>query len=261
MDDDPGMAGYSDGETLSVLLHAWRERLDPSLGMSQKEVARRAGVSDRWYRELVRGRVANFSSEFLDRLALALQLSPGERLVLYLHATGRSPELPAEMAPVEPVEVDSNLQRLLDSQFPHPAFVLDRAWNIVGRNDPLLEWFPWVAHEENLARWMFLYPDAREQLANWWDDWARPLLSQIRIALARDPECRILWRILQEILDNGDARAIWETREVMELADGAVRRLRLDHHRCQEVAIQTSEMMLTCRPGARFLVLMHEPVA
>ena len=112
----------SAGESLSELLRAWRRR--PLLrgrvpaaqqrraqGLSQQEVARLSGVSERWYRSLELGKPANFSADFLDGLASALQLSPVERHVLYLKAAGRPPAEPE--GDTEGV-MDEQLQHFLD---------------------------------------------------------------------------------------------------------------------------------------------------
>ncbi|MCX4751214.1 helix-turn-helix domain-containing protein [Kitasatospora sp. NBC_01287] len=115
-------------ESLGDLLRYWRGRLDPqripglvrdgrrSSGLSQKEVARLTGVSDRWYRELELGRQANFSADFLDRLAFTLRLSDAERGVLYLRATDRAPA-PRRSADARAIQaLDAPMQKLLDSQ-------------------------------------------------------------------------------------------------------------------------------------------------
>ena len=84
---------------LQRLMRAWRERLElrgaPSpnrpLRPTQDDLARLVGVSSTWYRSLERGIPANYSDEFLDRVADVLQLDAGDRQLLYLLAAGRLP--------------------------------------------------------------------------------------------------------------------------------------------------------------------------
>jgi transcriptional regulator with XRE-family HTH domain len=258
----------SAGESLSELLRVWRRR--PRLrasgsaavygrtpGLSQQEVAQLSGVSERWYRSLERGRPANFSADFLDGLAAALQLSPAERHVLYLKATGRPPALPETDAEGA---MDDLLQHFLDSQAPNPAYASDVAWNIVGTNDPLVDWFPWAPHGANLMRWALLRPEARQQLVNWRDDWARPYLGQIRYARARHPKHTALRELERDILAGSrEVRELWALGEVHEHGDGPVRRLRLPFHGGTEVSVSVVTMVPMRFRALRVVVLMQAP--
>lgn len=256
-------------DSLGSLLRYWRRRLDPhripglvregrrGSGLSQKEVARLTGVTDRWYRELELGRQANFSPEFLDRLALTLRLSDAERRVLHMRATGRAP-LPVRAADAEALRaLDGPMQQFLDGQLPNPAYLSDEAWNIFGHNQPQADWFPWIPYEPNLMRWAFLYPEAREQLVNWRDDWAGPFLAQVRYACLHSPASEALQQLKQDILaGNPEAREIWERNQVIEHPDGHRRRLRLPYHGDQEIAIHIMALAPLRSVNVRFIVLM-----
>lgn len=256
-------------ESLGDLLRCWRGRLDPqripglvrdgrrSPGLSQKEVARLTGVTDRWYRELELGRQANFSVDFLDRLAFTLRLSDAERRGLYLRATGREPA-PRGGADAKAIQaLDAPMQRFLDSQLPNPAYLSDEAWNIFGHNQPQADWFPWIPYEPNLMRWAFLYPEAREQLVNWREDWAGPFLAQIRFACLHHPESKPLQKLKRDVLaGNAEAREIWEKHEVVVHPDGHERRLRLPYHGDQEIAVHIMALAPLRSTSARFIVLM-----
>lgn len=273
MGDDLRSGGADNGqETLAVLLIRWRERLDPmsipglvSPGrrrkrrVSQAEVARMAGISERWYWELENGRQANFSSKSLDSLAHALRLSPAERLTLYLHVTGEPPAPHVEPASDADWATASVFQSLLDAQLPNAAYISDCAWNMLRYNRLVAQWFPWVSRESNLMRWVFLHQEAREQLVNWKDDWARPFLAQLRVASVRYSGHDQLQRLRSDILTgNEEAREIWEAREASEHSDGEIRRLRLPCHRGEEITVRLMGLIPMSDTRLRFTVLMRD---
>ncbi|MBP0456131.1 MmyB family transcriptional regulator [Streptomyces montanisoli] len=240
-----------DGESLPELLRSWRSRTSPRAipglavagrrgeGLTQRDVARLTGVSERWYGALERGNKADYSADFLDRLSSVLGLSRAERHALYMRAVGHPPALAAVPEAEAAAEVDELLQRFLDEQAPHPALATDLAWNVVGCNGPFLDWFPWAAHQANQMRWAFLSPEAQEQLVNWENDWARSYLGQIRFERSRHPENGALRQLERDILAGSSAaRRIWNRREMVEHADGDLRRLRLPYHRGREVAVR-----------------------
>ncbi|MET7679013.1 helix-turn-helix domain-containing protein [Streptomyces sp. NPDC005423] len=268
---EQGDGGELDGESLSELLRSWRRRVDPrafpglasqgrrSMGLSQRDVARLTGVSERWYSSLERGKEAGYSADFLDRLSSALQLSRAERHALYLRAIGRPPALAVVPEADAAAEMDEALQRFLDNQAPDPAFVTDLVWNVIGYNEPLRDWFPWAVHQANQMRWAFLDPGAREQLVNWEQDWARPYLGQIRYARAHYPENEALRILERDILAGSpDARKIWDRREVYEHADGELRRLKVPHHRGREVPVRIVALRPMRSDRLRVIVLMEE---
>lgn len=259
-----------DGESLPELLRSWRRRSDPrnfpelpvrsrrTVGLTHADVARLTGVSARWYGELERGKAANYSADLLDRLSLAFRLSRAERRALYLRAIGRLPA-PTAVPEVEAeAEMDEVLQRFLDNQAPAPAFVTDLAWNVLGHNGPLRDWFPWAAHQANQMRWVFLAPEARVHLVNW-EDWARSSLGRIRYARARHPGDEALRRLERDILAGSpDARAIWDRRETYEHADGDLRRLKLPFHQGREVAVKIVELRPMRSERLCVMVMMEE---
>ncbi|MGW8690218.1 helix-turn-helix domain-containing protein [[Kitasatospora] papulosa] len=266
-----GEVGEPVGESLPELLRAWRSRANPRRipglvsagrrrdGLTQRDVARLTGVSERWYRELERGNEAQYSSDFLDRLSSALGLSPAERRALYLRAVGRPPALAVVPEADRAADVDEVLlQRFLDGQAPNPAFATDLVWNVIGYNGPLVDWFPWVAHQANQMKWVLLEPEAREQLVNWEQDWARPLLGQIRYERAHHPEDEALRQLERDILvESPVAQEMWGRREMVEHSHGDFRRLRLPYHQGREVAIRIVALRPMRSDHLRVVVLME----
>ncbi|MFJ7773445.1 helix-turn-helix domain-containing protein [Streptomyces sp. NPDC097107] len=254
------------------LLRSWRSRMDPraipglaasgrrSAGLTQRDVARLTGVSERWYGALERGSEAKYSADFLDRLSSALRLSPAERRALYLKAVGRPPALASTPDAGAAVDVDKALlQRFLDNQSPAPAFATDLAWNVIGYNEPLLDWFPWAAYRANQVRWAFLEPEARQHLVNWEQDWARPFLGQIRYERAHHPKNEALWQLEREILAGSPAaRRMWDRREMVEHSHGALRRLRIPFHQGREVAVRIVALRPMRSDLLRVIVLLED---
>lgn len=272
MDSRGGHVGGSDphDDSLPALLRSWRKRTNPRKipgltlagrrgeGLTQSDVARLAGVSERWYGALERNIDAEYSADFLDRVSSALQLSPAERRALYLKAIGRPPALAPQ--PEAAAKVDKALlQRFLDNQDPAPAFATDVAWNVIGHNRSMLDWFPWAAHEANQMRWAFLAPEASEQLVAWEEDWARPFLGQLRYERAHHPKNMALLKLESDILAGSPAaREMWDRREVVEHSHGAARRLRLPYHGGREVGVRIVALRPMRSDLLRVVVLLED---
>jgi transcriptional regulator with XRE-family HTH domain len=229
------------GPELSRLVRSWRERIDPASipGLvrdgrrkslvSQEDMARLIEVSSVWYGRLERGEQAGYSDDFLNRTAMALRLNDDERMLLYLYAVGHEP---APHGTRSTVVLTEPLKRVVHSQ-PWPAYISDESWDVVDYNRHMLDWFPWVGSglENNVMRWVFTYPDAREQLYNWENDWAPLMLAQMRVANARQPDNMRLAQLIREILQDEYARRLWEKESMVYVhPDGDRRKLHLPYH-------------------------------
>ncbi|MFE7577648.1 helix-turn-helix domain-containing protein [Streptomyces sp. NPDC057521] len=242
----------SDRDSLPALLRTWRKRTKAggihglAAGgrrgefLTQRDVARLAGVSERWYGAFERGVEAAYSPDFLDRLCSVFRLSPAERQTLYLKVLGHPPASADSAAAGVELKVDVELlQQFLDNQGSAPAVATDLAWNVIAYNEALLNWFPWVSGNVNQMRWILLAPEAREQLVAWQRDWARPLLGRIRYERAHHPNNEALIRLERDVLAGPpDVREMWKLREVTDHSHGRLRRLKLPCHHGREVAVR-----------------------
>lgn len=250
---DEGHAAYGSGAKeagdpsaeLARVVRSWRERLDPreipglivgssrrkKSRVSQEDMAQLIGVSSVWYGKLERGERLHYSDDFLDRAAIALRLNDDERTTLYLRSVGREP-VPRRRSST--FAVTEGLEKIVQQQS-FPTYVSDDIWDVVTYNSHAKEWFPWIDGENNVMRWVFTYPEARQQLFNWKTDWAPLMLAQMRFAQARDPENERLASLIQEILNvSEDARRMWESDpSVYTHPDGDRRKFYLPYH--QEV--------------------------
>ncbi|MGP3775431.1 helix-turn-helix transcriptional regulator [Streptomyces sp. SDT5-1] len=250
------------------MLRHWRERLDhrriPGIdssrrrlkpGLTQDEVASLTGVASSWYRQLEGGSPRPVSEQFAQRLAMTLRLDEAERVVLFQLAVGHTP--PTPKTPTNQ-QIDVHTQALLDSVLPHPAYVSNLWWDIVAHNQPQEDWFPWLPYERNLMRFAFLYPEAREQLVNWREDWAIPFLAQIRFAIATHPDTPELIQLRDDILEgNGDARELWATQQARAHPDGDERRFSLPYHEGQEIRVRIMALAPMSNTDLRLVVLLR----
>ncbi|MFC5720523.1 helix-turn-helix transcriptional regulator [Streptomyces gamaensis] len=263
-----------DGESVSRLLRAWRERVDrrriPELRMrghrvsarlSQADVARLTGVSEGWYRALETGADREFSDAFLLRVAAALRLSETETLTLFLGVSGRRPPVDRSdrFERDRAVVVDPGTAALLEHQAPHPAYLSDAAWNIVVPNTPMTEWFPFtLGPRPNLMRWALTAPEAREQIADWTDACARIFLPMLRVASHRAPRNTEIRAIVQDVLtaEDGICRRIWaDQHDVVDHPGGHRLRLRLPCHGGAEMLVTSHVLVPAHHPDLRFVVV------
>lgn len=225
---------------LARLVRSWRERLNPNEipglvsryprhrnVVSQEDMARLIGVSSVWYGKFERGGDAHYSDDFLDRTSIALRLNPDERMMLYLYSVGREPATRSRHRG----SLIGGLTRVVHTQ-QVPTYISDDSWDIVEYNECAGKWFPWVVYERNLMRWVFTYPEARQQLHDWATDWAPLMLAQMRVASARQPDNTRLAELIREILDvNEDARALWEKNPSIYVhPDGDHRKMHVPNH-------------------------------
>ncbi|MGW1072833.1 helix-turn-helix transcriptional regulator [Streptomyces sp. NPDC002537] len=265
----PATVTCTDGDSVSRLLRAWRERIDrrriPELRiwghragsrMSQADVARLTGVSEGWYRALETGAPREFSDAFLLRVAEALRLSETETLTLFLGVSGRRP--PTSGTRHGRTTVDPATVALLEHQAPHPAYLSDAAWNIVAANTPMTEWFPFTREPQaNLMRWALTSDEAREQVLDWEETCARTYLPMLRLASHRAPRNALIQALIEDVLAaNGTCRRIWaEQHAVVDHPGGHRLRLRLPCHGGAEIRVTSHVLMPAEQPDLRFVVV------
>lgn len=175
---------------LAVFLKSRRERISPAekglpngnrrktRGLRREEVAILAGVGLSWYTWLEQGRDISVSSNFLDRLAEALRLTPLEREHLFFLAQKRPPEEEGIIDEVLP-EI---IQDLMDDLPFRPCYVLNLRWDILGWNsaaDAIFKFSDWRKDELNFIWLLFTKPYMRSLITNW-NMQANNILSSFR---------------------------------------------------------------------------------
>ncbi|KJS58650.1 helix-turn-helix transcriptional regulator [Streptomyces rubellomurinus] len=192
-------------------------------GLRREEVADLVGLSTDYYVRLEQGRADRPSDEVLDALGRALRLGPAERA--HLHDLARPPRRRAAAPRTDALR--PALRRVVEAMPTTPAVIMnDRndvlAWNPLAA--ALIADFPELPpHERNMARRIFLDPDAREVHLDW-DEAARTTVGVLRMAAGRRPHDPELVRLIGELsLGSPTFRTLWAGHHVHEKTFGTKR--------------------------------------
>lgn len=252
-------------EELGDFLRRRREALSPAAvglpvgsgrrtnGLRREEVAVLANIGVSWLTRLEQGRANRVSAEVLGGIAAALRLTVAERTHLFGLAGVR---LPA--TPVGGLAPDRAQKVLVDGLDPNPAYVLDRAWNLVCWNDAEERLFPVLSgldEAANLLRLTLETESLRPFMTDWEEEVTR-LVHQFRLHLTEHPSdegtalidgLRAAHPIVAEAWRAHDVALIAPQTRRFEHA--AVGELVFDHHR----------LALPDHPG--WLVVIYTPGA
>jgi len=189
-------------------------------GLRRAEVAQLAGVSEEYYRRVEQGRAGNVSESVLASIATALRLDPDERryLVEVSHPTlqGRTSDAPQVAAP--------ELVEMLDALSLQPSVVVGRRMDVLASNAlarVVFTDFATIAPgRQNIARFVFLDPVARERHVDW-EDTAATMASILRRRAGERPDDPGLGELLDELLDGSrEFRDLWSAERVELRGDG-----------------------------------------
>ena len=230
-------------------LKAWRAQRDPHQvpgftarfgprskpGIKQVELAQLTGVSTTWVRELERGRAKNPSTEWLQRIVRILDLNPAQRHTLFVYATGQEPPL---LFRPDASNLDPSTAALIGVQ-PWPAYISDFAWDVLLYNEASERDWPWMKHGVNIMIWALAFPEARLQLINWEEDWAKPMASQLRLRADAHRDNRRLAEVIAQIKERDKVarRILEEDLTSVTHPDGDRRWLYLPGHGDEEFEV------------------------
>ncbi|MEU6931635.1 helix-turn-helix transcriptional regulator [Streptomyces sp. NPDC046385] len=222
---------------LSEFLRSRRARLKPQdvglpefgrhrrvPGLRREELAQLAGVSVAYYTRLEQGNGRNVSMEVLDSIARALRLSDTERAHLTHLA---KPTVKKRQKAARPQKVRPGLTQLLDSMDTVPAFVLGRrgdilAWNRMARA-LMGDFAAWEPRERNMARLVFLDPNARDLYVDW-ECKAVEVVSVLRLYAGLHPDDQELLALVGELsVRSEEFRSLWAAHTVTDKGHGTKR--------------------------------------
>lgn len=184
-------------EELGAFLRARRERTSPdelglphvvrrrTPGLRREELAMLAGISTTWYTYLEQGRDVRPSEQVLLAVARVLRLGDAERahLLSLVDGTGAA-VLPVEQVAPEVAAVPALVE-------PAPSYVTGATMDVLTWNAAAAELFtslcaPSEGLRPNLARWVFLDPQAHCVLVEW-AEVAQSVLARLRRNAGRHP--------------------------------------------------------------------------
>lgn len=155
-------------------------------GLRREEVAVLAGVSVDYYAKLEQGRVGNVSEQVLAAVEDALRLDEYERQHLRALVQPR-PSRPRAGRP-ERIRVRIGLRTLIEAMDPTPALLQGPRMEVLAWNRAaaalLTDFGAMPASQRNIARWIFLDPEARVRYPQW-DEVAAGVVASLRAT--RDP--------------------------------------------------------------------------
>ncbi|MBV8601461.1 MAG: helix-turn-helix domain-containing protein [Candidatus Eremiobacteraeota bacterium] len=208
---------------LGEFLRSRRARLSPSElgfplvkrrrthGLLREEVAQLAGVSVAYYTWIEQGRELNVSTDVLNAIARALQLSEAERIHLFTLVGIEVAEEPAEYEEIHPA---------IAHYFSDPgsracALLLD-GWFTTLRASPLAEATftlrPGADLRSNVL--YMLFTEERRRRFPAWESEAHMILGMFRQALAKHPGSIQGLRLLDALHEFSDFERIWAAYDV-----------------------------------------------
>lgn len=210
---------------LGLFIRKHRERASPedagirragrrrTPGLRREELAQLCSVSPTWITWLEQGREVSASKSMLDKLSVALRLTPAERRYLFALA-GRS----------ETVEAEEGQEAVLESVkfMGCPAYFLDRLWNAVSWNEKAELLFEgWLdGKEKNLLKFVFTSSEARKLISNW-EERAMRLVAEFRSDCGPRIDDLDVRQFVSGLSDSSpDFSRFWEAQDVTEREGG-----------------------------------------
>ncbi|MFF1920591.1 helix-turn-helix transcriptional regulator [Streptomyces sp. NPDC058221] len=194
-------------------------------GLRREELAQLAGVSVAYYTRLEQGNSGNVSGEVLDAIARALRLSDTEHAHLTHLANPKTKKRRAAAA--RPQRLRAELQHLIDAMDSVPAYVLGMRMEILASNRMaralLGDETALPPEERNMARIVFLDPDARDLYVDW-ECKAVELVSALRLCAGCWPDDQQLSALVGELsVKSEEFRTLWAAHTVQEKGYGTKR--------------------------------------
>jgi len=226
-------------------------------GLRRGEVAARAGISLDYYKQLERGELRGASEAVLEMLCRALRLDEAERSHLLNLATTSNRTTRGRSSPVSHAHLARGVHGLL-AHLTVPTLVYNEILDLLDANRPgealFSEFFRGDPRTPpNLARRLFLHPDARP----FWIDWessARSTAAILRRQLACHPADGALRALVADLAAGSeDFRRIWALDDVHWHRDG---RKRFRHPAVGEIELAFQTMRIEGADGNLVVVAL-----
>ncbi|MGP1613900.1 MAG: helix-turn-helix transcriptional regulator [Pollutimonas bauzanensis] len=221
-------------------------------GLRREEVAQLCDISVTWYTWIEQGRDVSVSPSVWARLASVLGLARAERHYLFDLAECTDPEHGRGHAHPLPTGLAACVHSITA-----PAYILDRCWNVLARNDALLYLFDgWPDRDAspNLLRYIFQDPAARALVVDW-EQRASRVVAEFRAdaaAHADEPDVR---GVLDDLLQSSAVFAHWWTRHTVVDREGGLREFL--HPVSGVLRYQQITFRLATRPDCKLVMLLE----
>jgi len=167
-----------------------------------------AGVGASWYQWIEQGRARNVSREVLESISRTLQLDRVQhRYMLNLAGLSEADSsLPSYDHPL--------MKQVALGYMPHPAYVVDRCWNVVCANEAAVELFGPRLDEGNYLRMLFTDRSLQERFVDWRSE-AANTLARFQAQAAGYIEAPDVRDLIQELREQcPDFAEMWDTQNV-----------------------------------------------
>ncbi|MFJ7969414.1 hypothetical protein [Streptomyces sp. NPDC096324] len=93
-------------------------------------------------------------------------------------------------------------------------YLRDRRWDLLAYNSTMKEYFPQVAKGRNVVEWVLTWPEARDQLINWREEWALPAIAALRADAEQWPRDERLAEVIEAVRLDPVARKLWNSPDL-----------------------------------------------
>ncbi|MFD4553538.1 XRE family transcriptional regulator [Streptomyces sp. NPDC058469] len=223
-----------------------------TVGITQDQTAQLAGVSRRWYGSLEGARPGNYSDALLHAVRRILALNDEEWDIVYRVTRGHAPAA----APVSQLGalVPEAFRAFIEDSDTFAVYLNDHRWDVLAYNAKTLELFPWMKYGLNVMEWALTWPEARTQLINWEEEWAKPMMAQLLVHSDQWRTDERLWAVIETVRADPTARKLWNAPDLPAITHPASeqpRRLYLAGQGDQEFTVHfmtgTPDALPTCR--------------
>ncbi|TKR57155.1 helix-turn-helix domain-containing protein [Allopusillimonas ginsengisoli] len=225
-------------------------------GLRREELAQLCDISVTWLTWIEQGRDVSVSAGVWARLAATLALSRAERHYLFDLAECADPEHGGGLVTPLPARLADCVHAITA-----PAYILDRCWNVLAQNKPLLHLFDgWPDRDEvpNLLRYVFLDPAARKLVINW-EERASRIVAEFRADSGPYAEERDVQDIRDELRQGSSVFAHWWTRHTVVDRAGGLREF--SHPTDGILLYQQITFRLATRPDCKLVMLLDAEAA
>ncbi|MET9544184.1 XRE family transcriptional regulator [Streptomyces sp. NPDC006627] len=268
-----GTSRSAQQQTITRVLRQARSRIDPrdipgfaavlgprhKPGLTQDDVSHLLGVSTKWYRNLELGKPLNYSPTFLRAVRRLLKLNDVEWDTIWqLVHDRKTPDAQPARAPRVGDELPASLRAFIQAQR-WPTYLCDYRWDLLAYNSAALGDYPWMLHGTNVMEWALTYPEARTQLIRWEQDWAIPMIAQLRLHAEHWVGDLGMQALIKRVCADPVARGLWNAPHLPTLSHpdaASTRKLYLPRQGTREFEVTLLTMKVDDLPSCRLMTVI-----